>query len=232
MSGTRTLTGRIVAPDYRIPSWAQTMLHIAVWDRDVGAEEAILQASLSGPEGSFSIELSGEAALQLAMIGHRAGPQHIVSIGWGESLDPVMVNLPWPGNWSETDSLSPGWDGTLTVIGYVEQLHIEEFGGIPLAILEVAGRATPITYQRLPSLPVPVVGDRHGLDTDRALEDTGEQVYYLLADAETPLAALAQDALVSSLRIVATASLGPQEGHWHELVNLPLMLDKITLIGP
>ena len=99
-------------------------------------------------------------------------------------------------------------------------------------MLEVVGRAVPYTYQRLPDLPRPALGDRHGLHEDRHLEDTDEQVYYILADAESPLAAVAQDALVSGLRVVCTTSLGEHEAGWHEFVNIPLVLEQITLIAP
>ena len=124
------------------------------------------------------------------------------------------------------------WQGEVALRGYVEQLHILEVGGLPLAILELVGQSLPHTYDRLPPLPQPALDDRHGLHTDRHLDDSPEHVYYLLADAESPLAAVAQDALVSSLRVTCFASLGEDAGGWDELINLPLILDSITLLAP
>ncbi len=228
----RTLAGRLTAPDVTLPDWAVDHLHLALWDRDHGPESAFLHAPLHGPTGAFSLALDEESTLKLAMIGHRAGAQHVASIGWGKARDPILAHLPWPKDWPDKKTVTLGWNGWVMLIGYVEQIHIQEIGGLPLAVLEFCGRAAPITYRRLPPLPQSADGDRHGLHTDRHLEDSPEQVAYLLADAESPLAAAAQDALVSSLQVVCVASLGAQDARWHEVVNVPLLLDALTLIGP
>jgi len=207
----------LTAPGYTLPAWAVDRLGLIVWSRDAGPQAPLLRAAPGGPAGRCALTLpddSGDPA-RLA-----------ITVGWGAALEPVLAHLPWPAN----DQI--GWDGTVALIGYVEQLHLLEWGGLPLAVLELAGHAAPLTYRRLPPLPVPAVGDRHGLHADRPLEDGAEQVYYLLAEAESPLAALAQDALVSNLRVAAVASLGAEEAGWHALVNLPLVLDGLTLIGP
>ncbi len=219
MADSPPLTGRLTPPGISLPGWAQDHLALRLWDRREGPEKSLKTVPLTGSGGSFRLETP---AIPEA---HRA-----ISIGWGEALDPLLAHLPWP-----TGSASPvllNWDGAVTVIGYVEQLHLQEVGGLPLVILEVAGRAAPITYRRLPPLPLPALGDRHSLHTDHSQGDLPEQVYYLLADAESPLAAFAQDAAVSSLRIACVASLGEQEAGWHEIVNVPLILDALTLIGP
>lgn len=229
---TRIITGRLTEPSYTLPAWAQDQLHFTLWDRDEGPQQVIARTPLHGAEGRFQLELDADAALNLAMVGHREGPHHLISIGWSKALDPVLANLSWPNNWAEARDLSLNWDGTVTLVGYVEQLHLLEAGGLPLAVLEMAAHAAPFTYRHLPPLPLPPTGDRHGLHTDRHLEETGEHVYYLLAEAGQTLAAAAQDALVSSLKAVAFASLGEQAGGWHEIVNLPLILDEFTLIGP
>lgn len=230
MSDRAPLTGHLTAPDQPLPAWAIERLHLALWDRDSGPETPLAAAPTSGPRGKFTLDLSDEAALRLALGGHREGPQQAVSIGWGAALDPVLAVLPWPPDAAQRAALD--WTGQVSLIGYVEQLHLQEFGGLALVVLELVGRPTPLTYDRLPALPLPPLGDRHGLHVDRHLEDSLEHVYYLLAEAETPLAALAQDALVSSLQVAAVASLGEQEGGWHEVVNLPLILDALTLIAP
>ena len=226
MNAYERLTGHLTPPDNPLPAWAQDHLSLTLWDRDAGPEAPLVSGPLTGPHGAFDLPLDEGAAQQMALGGLREGPQQLVSIGWGEACDPVLAVLPW------RTGGQLGWQGELTLIGYVEQLHLIEWGGLPLLVLELVGHAAPYTYQRLPPLPLPSTGDRHGLHTDRHLHDTPEGVYYALADAESPLAALAQDALVSSLQVVAELSLGEQEAGWHELVNLPLVLDSLTLVGP
>lgn len=226
MTTTHHLTGQLTAPDYALPAWAQDHLTLALWDRDAGPEQPLVSGPASGPHGAFDLPLSDAAAQQMALGGLREGPQQVVSVGWGADRDPGLVELPWRADGRL------GWDGCVTLLGYVEQLHLLEWDELPLAVLEVVGHVAPFTYRRLPPLPLPATGDRHSLHTDRHLHDTPEHACYLLADADSPLAALAQDALVSSLQVVALASLGEQAAGWHELVSLPLVLDSLTLIGP
>ncbi|NPV65733.1 MAG: hypothetical protein HPY64_01155 [Anaerolineae bacterium] len=207
----------LTTPSYTLPAWAVNQLSLIVWNRDAGPQTPLLRATPQGPTGRCDLNVpanSGDSARLVA------------TVGWGASLEPVLVHLPW--KWGGRLD----WDGTTTLIGYVEQLHLQEWAGLPLLVLELVGHVAPVTYRRLPPLPVPALGDRHGLHTDRPLEDSPEQIYYLLAEAESPLATLAQDALVSSLRVVAVTSLGAQKAGWHNLVNLPLVLDGLTLIGP
>ncbi len=207
----------LTVPAYTLPAWAVDHLGLIIWSRDTGPQAPLLRAAPQGPAGRYTLDLPAATSDPVRLV---------TTIGWGAALEPVLAHLPWSGG------DPPGWDGTVTLIGYLEQLHLQEWSGLPLVVLELVGQAAPITYRRLPPLPIPALGDRHGLHTDRPLEESAEQVYYLLAEAESPLAALAQDALVSSLRVVAVASLGVEEAGWHALVNLPLVLDALTLIGP
>ncbi len=225
------IAGDLTAPDFPLPAWAQGRLSIALWDRDQGPERALACATATGPHGAFRLDLDAAAQAALSLTGYRPAPQHVVSVGWGQARDPVLANLPWPADWAARKRLNLAWDGQVTLIGHVEQIHYQEAGGLLLAALELSGYAAPITYRRLPPLPASSA-DRHGLDADRRLDDAPEQVAYVLLDAESPLATVALDALVSSLRVVCVASLGPQEGGWHAVVDLPLLLDALTIVGP
>lgn len=225
------IAGDLTAPDFRLPAWAQDRLWIALWDRDQGPERALACAAATGPRGAFCLNLDADAQAMLSLTGYRPAPQHVVSVGWGEARDPLLVNLPWPADWAARKRLDLNWDGQVTLIGHVEQIHYQETGGLLLAALELSGYAAPITYRRLP--PLPAAGaDRHGLDADRRLDDAPEQVAYVLLDAESPLATVALDALVSSLRVVCVAGLGPQEGAWHAIVTPPLLLEALSIVGP
>ncbi len=229
---TRIVTGLLAAPGFALPEWAQGRLHLAVWDRSQGPERPILHGPVSGPEGAFRLELRPEDLPRLAAAasgGH--GPQHLATVGWGASLNPALAHLLWPEEWAERDWLNLGWQGQVTLVGYVEQMHLQEVGGLHLAILELVGHAAPPSYRRLPPLPLPPAGDRHGPGDDRSPGGAPDQVYYLLAEVESPLAAAAQDALVSNLRVVCLAGLGAQEAYWHEVVNVPLVLEALTLVA-
>lgn len=227
----KIIRGSIFSQQIALPAWAQDQLHMTLWDRDEGPDCVILRSALEGPTGTFAFSADADAALKLAMLGHRTGPQHIVSVGWQSNLDPVLAHLPWPRVFSD-ESVTLNWDQQVSLIGYMEQIHMQEIGGLPLVVIEMAARAVPYTYRRLPPLPQSVVEDRHGLHADRSLEDCPEQIYYVLADAESSLAAVTQDALVSNLMVMCVTTLGPQEGCWHEIVNVPLLLEKITIIAP
>ncbi len=224
------LTGRLTAPDYRLPTWATDRLHLVLWDRDSGPEAPLAHAPARGPHGEFRFALTPDAALTMALTGPRQGPRQVVSVGWGDSLDPILAELSWPTDYGPATAL--GWRGEVSLIGYVEQLHAQEMGELGLAVLELAAHVTPITYRRLPPLPLPGLGDRHGLHVDRPLEDRPEQVYYALAEVESPLVTLAQDALISNLKVVCVASLGEDEGRWDEVVNVPLLVEGISLLAP
>lgn len=218
---SRFITGRLTAPDFALPEWAQGHLYVGLRQREPDPAGTLLSLPMTGANGTFQIPADDMGKDTVAL----------VAVGWGEALNPVLANFFLPEDRAAQDSLDLGWDGSVTVIGYVEQMHWQQVGELPLAVMELVGYAVPPTYRRLPPLPLPAIGDRHGLHTDHP-DNVTEQVYYLLTDAESPLAAAAQDALVSSLRVVCTASLGTQEARWYEIVNLPLVLDALTLIGP
>ena len=218
---SRLITGRLTAPGFSLPEWARGHLYGSRRERDRVPAGTLLSFAVTGADGAFQIPANDV----------RSDTAALAAVGWGEALNPVLANFFLPEDWAARDSLDLGWDGRVTAIGFVEQMHWQQVGELPLAVLELVGYAVPPTYRRLPSLPLPPIGDRHGLHADHP-DNITEQVYYLLADAESPLATAAQDALVSSLRVVCTASLGTQEARWHEIVNLPLVLDALTLIGP
>jgi hypothetical protein len=228
----RILAGTLVPADLPVPPWARDHLWIALWDRDQGPDQVIARTQVTGPEGAFRFALGAGQLTDLALTGHRPGPHHLVSLGWGEALAPLLTCLPWPEDWAERERLDLCWDHRAAQIGFVEQMHCLEVGTLPVAVLELAGYPLPFTYRRLPPLPLPASGDRHGLHTDRRLDDAEEQITYFLVGAESPLASIAQDALVSQLRVVAVGSLGRQSASWHDLVNLPLVLEELTLIAP
>ena len=95
-----TLTGRLAAPDSPLPAWAVDRLHLALWDRDAGPDAPLAVAPASGPRGDFRLALNEDAALRLALGGHREGPQQAVSLGWGKRWTPSWPCC--PGRWARS----------------------------------------------------------------------------------------------------------------------------------
>jgi len=61
---------------------------------------------------------------------------------------------------------------------------------------------------------------------------TRDFTYTFLALADSIHAEYLHHALVSELAADCFAILGPQEGRWHEIVGMPLLVDGITLLAP
>jgi hypothetical protein len=164
-------------------------------------------AQASGKHGKFRLELTGE-----------------VRIAWGDGGPTLAV---WKHAPAEP---TLRWDGRVKVGGFVERFHGLEVGGLEIVIAEVVGGSFPVDHVGLPSLEDMRSGvfarpsDSEPLDRDHA--------YPFIILAESNLAALVQDAMVSGLAVDAYGSLASDEGRWHEVVGLPLLLDKLTILAP
>jgi hypothetical protein len=189
---------------YRIPAYAQAMLFLV--------PEGAQASQVQGERGSFSLdaERTSSAPLRLA---------------WGNAAGPILAvwDLP-PGD------LHLDWDGRVRVGGFIERLHAREVGGLEIVIADVVGGPLPADHVGLPSLD----DMREGVyaRTSDAEPLTRGQVYPFVSLAESNLAALAQDALVSGLAVDAYGSLAADDNRWHEVVGLPLLLDMLTLHAP
>jgi hypothetical protein len=166
-------------------------------------------AQTRGKHGTFTL---GEAP---------AGP---VRLTWGVGGPTLVVWESAPGD------LRLHWDGRVKVGGFVERFHGREVGGLEIVIAEVVGGPLAADHVDLPSLD-----DMRGGVFSRPsdTEPQGrDQAYPFIIQADSNLAALAQDALVSGLAVDACGSLASDAGRWHEVVGLPLLLDSLTLLAP
>jgi hypothetical protein len=98
-------------------------------------------------------------------------------------------------------------------------------------VAEIEGDLLPAGYGHLPTLADMRAGpfQRHD-ETD--LADARSFTYTFLALADSVFAEYLHHAMVSELAVDCLATLGPQDGRWHEIVGLPLLLDSISLLAP
>ncbi len=170
--------------------------------------EAVAQAQ--GKQGHFSLDETPEIPLRLV---------------WGGADGPTLAvwqALPEQG--------SLEWDGRVKVGGFIERLHARELGGLEIVIAEVVGGSFPVDHVGLPSLDEM----RQGIYARPSDEEPFDQdeAYPFIILAESNLASLVQDALVSGLAVDAYGALASEAGRWHEVVGLPLLLDTLTLLAP
>jgi hypothetical protein len=167
-------------------------------------------AQTRGKNGLFSLDVAPDGSLRLA---------------WGAPNGPMLAI--WE---AIPQSLKLDWDGRVRIGGFIERLHALEVGGLEVIVIEVVGGPFAADYVGLPSLD----DMRRGVFARPPdVEPLGkDQVYPFIVLAESNMAALAQDALVSGLSVDAYGALASDEGRWHEVVGLPLLLDRLTLLAP
>lgn len=166
-------------------------------------------AAAQGPQGSYLLDHPPEGALRVT---------------WGAADGPTLAF------WPDAEQAHLRWDGRVKVGGFIERLHARELGGLEVIIIEVVGGPFAADHVGLPSLN----DMKHGIFARPSdTEPFGQgQSYPFIILAESNLAGLAQDALVSGLAVDAYGSLASEAGGWHELVGLPLLLDSLTLLAP
>ena len=131
---------------------------------------------------------------------------------------------------SVTDNSHLTWDGLVRLGGFVDRSHILEFHGLGLMVIELMGSIyLPSEYPSLPTF-ADLQAAPYKREDARYLEP--EHWYSLLVDLDSHFADFLHHALVNGNAIDCTASLGDDEGGWHELVGLPLLLETLTLLAP
>lgn len=122
------------------------------------------------------------------------------------------------------------WDGIVRLGGFVDRSHILEFHGLGLMVIELMGSIyAPADFPTLPSVKDLQAGVYKRED---AQYPEPEHWYSLLIDLDSPFADFLHHALVNGNAVDCTASLGKDDGGWHELVGLPLIVESLTLLSP
>ncbi|NDJ77411.1 MAG: hypothetical protein GYB65_14255 [Chloroflexi bacterium] len=203
-----TITGHLVAEEatWRIPPYAHEMLWM---------QQGAHAARASGERGEFSLDVPGDGRQAL----------HLV---WGTAGGPPLTI------WHRPDTAAPfvvGWQGGVCMGGFVERLHALVVRGLELLVAEVEGGLLPPNFRRLPTL-VQMQSAPFARQASTEHPVTRNFTYTLIADADSIYAEYLHHALVSELAVDCCARLGPHEGHWHEVVGLPLLIESVTLLAP
>ncbi len=161
----------------------------------------------AGPQGKFSLD----------------GAEGELSLAWGVSGGPTLAVWPSPA--------ALDWRGQVTLSGFVERLHVLEQHGLELIIAEIEGDCLPAGYTSLPTLDQMRQEPFSRLDTSE-VTTARQHTYTLIMLADSVHAEYVHHAMVSELAVDCWASLGPQDGHWHDIVGLPLLVEALSLLAP
>lgn len=145
----------------------------------------------------------------------------IVTVNWGNA---PLTQLSWKSN-------SLDWDGTVRVGGFVTAIHMTELKAIEMPIAIITLEAHPLKPSVMPFLspsqranhPYPPSNSLDGID-----DDIPEGVTTWIAEIESPLTGLMQDAMNQGHRIYAFGQLASEEHGWHQFFALPILLESVT----
>ncbi|MBK9748181.1 MAG: hypothetical protein IPO91_15590 [Chloroflexi bacterium] len=197
------LSGQLCAR-WTIPAYAQDML----W--------------LTGNDGTAARVEGGKGLFTLA------APAEVLTLRWGGEDGAPLTQIRW-----QVDSLE--WDGAVRLGGFIDAMHITTIAQLPapIVVLTVGGQplkpgVRPFSgageRKRTP-YPVPAFGD--GID-----DEVSEGVTTWIAFEDDAALTLAQDALVSKLRVYMYGRLAEQKTGLHELFALPITLEGMSLFAP
>jgi hypothetical protein len=196
------LSGQLTAR-WTIPAYARELLWLETESETVQAQ---------GAHGLFTLSAPAEKLI----------------LRWGSAEGAALRQFRW-----QADSLE--WDGTVRLGGYIDAMHITELPPLPdpVVVLSVGGQ--PLKHSVKPYLdiaerravPYPVPSFHDGL-----ADEIDETVTTWMAFEGSPALTLAQDALVSKMRVYLFGRLAEQSWGWHDLFALPLALEAMTLFAP
>lgn len=199
------IDGTLVANDspWRIPPYAREMVWVRQGDH---------AAQARGERGAFSVAASDEPLVLV----------------WGAADGSPLAVWPPP---EPGAPFVAGWNGTARIGGFVERLHVQETHALDLVIAEIDGAPLAPDYRRLPTLAEMRAAPFRRLP-EPDLASTTRYPYFVLAPVDSVLAEYLHHAMVSELAVNCFAALGSQEGDWHTLVGMPLLLESLTLLAP
>lgn len=194
------LNGQLTS-DWSIPGYARDLLWIETESETVQTQ---------GKRGLFTL----------------SAPAERLVLRWGTPEGPALAALRW-----RPESLD--WGGQVRIGGYIDALHSAELHGLPepLIVLTVGGQPLKTIASPFPRPHERARAPISPLSFDEGLEaDIAESVTTWAAFEGSPALLLAQDALVSKLRVWCFGRLA--DATLHELLALPLLLEEMTLFAP
>lgn len=157
-----------------------------------------------------------------------SAPADVLTLRWGGADGAPLTQLRW-----QVDTLD--WDGSTRLGGFIDALHITQIAALPAPIVVLTIGGQPLkpgikpfpTSDERPRAPYPVPSFSDGID-----DAIQEGVTTWVAFEDDPALTLAQDALVSKLRVHVYGRLAEQKAGLHELFALPITLGGMTLFAP
>lgn len=195
-------TGQLTT-DWRIPDYAQNNLWL-----DTEAESI----RLVGEHGSFMLTM----------------PAQRLILRWGSADGPALAVLRW-----QVDTLD--WDGSVKIGGYVDALHLTELpdSRVPIGVVGVGGQPLHPT-----TVPYPTAAMRKSAvytppDYFAGVDETLDEASLMwLVGEDSPLLAMAENALLNKLRVWCFGQLADADGGWDDHFALPLLLESMTVFAP
>ncbi len=144
-----------------------------------------------------------------------------VTISWGTA---PLTQLTW-----QADSLN--WDGQVRLGGFVTAIHFTHVAQLDIDLAIMTVEAYPLKPDVKPYLsakdrtqiPYQPADFLDGVDDDQP-----EGVTTWLADIDSPLVGLMQDAMNQGHRVYAFGQLADEEQGWHHVFALPILLEAVT----
>jgi len=144
-----------------------------------------------------------------------------VTVMWGRA---PLVQLAW-----QADSLD--WGGEVRVGGFVTSIHVRHMPQLEMDLAIMTVEAYPLKPSVTPYLSV---DDRENVPyqpadfLDGVDDDQPEGVTTWLADVDSPLVGLMQDAMNQGHRLYALGQLASDEQGWHHVFAMPILLEAVT----
>ncbi|GAB4515782.1 MAG: hypothetical protein OHK0046_19740 [Anaerolineae bacterium] len=167
---------------------------------------------VEGPQGVFRLN----------------APAQELTLRWYGEDGPALARLPW-----RADSL--GWDGRITLGGYLDAIHINQLPGLEMAVDVLSLGGHPLQPGTSPYLNskqrarVPYAQpDFHAA----LVSSIPESATTWLVAEDSSLAAAAQDALMNNVRLYLFGRLADDESGWGDHFALPILLEAVTLFTP
>jgi hypothetical protein len=144
-----------------------------------------------------------------------------VTVCWGGA---PLTQLVWKSG-------ALDWDGTVRVGGFVTAIHMTELPAIDMPLAIITMEAYPLKPSVVPFLspqernsqPYTPPDCLEGID-----DETEEGVTTWIAEIESPLTGVLQDAMSQGHRVYAFGQLASEAQGWHQFFALPILLESVT----
>lgn len=145
----------------------------------------------------------------------------VITISWHTA---PLTQLRW-------GSMPHNWDGSVRLGGFVTAIHFTHLAQFEVDLAIMTVEAYPLKPEAQPYLSATNRAQVPYIATDYldGIDDTQpEGVTTWLADIDSPLVGLMQDAMNQAHRVYVFGQLADEEQGWHQLFALPILLQSVT----